>query len=312
MPNTFPTHLENQLVGLYGNYVDRLAAAITPPLIKKFVSENPELANDDLKEDIAKLPEEVEKKDPATLGAMVTIGAIFIPKFMFDGINSTLAEVDSWSFVKMRQEVLAFERVRKVTGLAQNIQESNLATQEILLKSVKRNAGLIKNIRQEQTQAIAEEIRQAVLKGMPRKQLQKNLQRIGGVTKSKAKFWARDQISKVNSDLNFRRLEDAGFPAYKWNTSRDARIRPDHIWREGRVFNKGEGIVPGEEPNCRCTPGPAFGKSDESTQAERNGTLRAINKDRRTVNGLKKNENRKKLEIFGPEALEPPVEVVAL
>jgi SPP1 gp7 family putative phage head morphogenesis protein len=327
MANTFPRHLENQLVNLYSSYVKRLAAAIAPPLVRKFEKENPELVEADgvaakpnrttrlkkiegdaLMDDLAALPEKVEERDPATIGALVTIGAIIIPKFMFDGIENILTGVDEWSFMKMRQEAIAFERFRKAPGLAQLIEESNLATQEALLKSVKLNAGLIKDIRRTETQAIAEEIKQAVLKGRSLKVLKKRLIKTVGATDSKAAFWARDQVSKVSMDLNFARLDSAGFPAYKWNTSRDARVRPDHIWREGRVFQRGTGLQPGEDPNCRCTPGPAFGQSDESSPTERRRTLTAINKDRRTVNALKKNKNKKPLEVLGKEALEKPAE----
>lgn len=306
MANTFPIHLENQLVVLYGSYVKRLALAITPSLIKSFEKENPELAADSLNEDLGALPEQVEEKDPATSGALVAIGAVLIPKFMFDGINSVLGEVDQWSFMRMRQETIAFERARKVTGLAEQIAQSNAATQQALLTSVKRNAELIKNIRREETVAIASKVKEAVQQGLSTRQLKKNIAKAVNTTASKAEFWARDQVSKVQMDLNFERLSSAGFPAYKWNTSRDARVRPDHIWREGRVFQRGEGIVPGEEPNCRCTPGPAFGESDASSPTERRKTLRAINKDRRTVNGLKKNAKKKPLDILGQAALEEP------
>lgn len=308
MANTFPIHLENQLVVLYSSYVKRLAAAIIPGLVKKFEAENPELATDALRDDIAELPEKVEEKDPATTGAIVTIGAIIIPKFMFDGINNTLKQVDEWSFMKMRQEAIALERVRRTPGLSQLIQESNLATQEALTKSVKLNAGLIKNIRTRETNAIAEAVKQAVQKRLSSKELKKSLLKIVDVTDSKASFWARDQVSKVTMDLNFSRLDSAGFPAYKWNTSRDARVRPDHIWREGRVFQRGSGLQPGEDPDCRCTPGPAFGETDAATPAERRKTLTAINRDRRTVNALKKNAKKKPLEILGAEALEKPAE----
>lgn len=312
MANTFPIHLENQLVALYSLYVQRLARAISAPLVRKFEQENPELATDDLKDDIAGLPDKVEKKDPSTVGPIVTIGAIIIPKFMFDGINRTMKQVDAWSFERMRQEALVLERTRRTTGLAQLIQESNLATEQSLLKSVTRNAGLIKNIQKEETLAISEQVRIAVRNRLSSKELKKNILKAVNTTDSKASFWARDQISKVSSDLNFDRLDSAGFPAYKWNTSRDGRVRPDHIWREGRVFVKGQtDINPGDDPNCRCTPSPAFGESDASSEPERRKTLTAINKDRRTVNGLKKNENKKPLEILGKEALDIPAEKVA-
>jgi SPP1 gp7 family putative phage head morphogenesis protein len=72
---------------------------------------------------------------------------------------------------------------------------------------------------------------------------------------------ARDQVSKLNGDLDRMRYTAAGVTEYVWRTMRDARVRPEHEEREGRVFrfsDPPEGGHPGSEIQCRCYSEPVL------------------------------------------------------
>lgn len=101
--------------------------------------------------------------------------------------------------------------------------------------------------------------------------------------KNKAKFLARDQVSKFNSSLTELRQTSIGVERYIWRTSRDERVRgnpsgkfpnavPSHFSLDGKEFywssNKPEsvdgtarkprGLNPGQDYQCRCIALPVL------------------------------------------------------
>lgn len=121
-----------------------------------------------------------------------------------------------------------------------------------------RNAGLITNISTDTVDRIQTLTTNAVLQGRTAKQLQIDLVNQFGIADSRAKLIARDQISKVTSELNEIRHKQAGIDEYEWITSRDERVRPRHRALDGRVYKYGEatgaegGLSPGRPIRCRC------------------------------------------------------------
>jgi len=75
---------------------------------------------------------------------------------------------------------------------------------------------------------------------------------------------ARDQVSKLNGQLNRARQQAAGIDSATWSTQGDSRVRPDHVALEGVVFLWAEGaaggIIPGGPINCRCWGVPVIDK----------------------------------------------------
>lgn len=105
--------------------------------------------------------------------------------------------------------------------------------------------------------------------------LTKRLQDIGGITKNRAKFIARDQTSKLTGDLNQARQADNGIDEYIWRTARDQRVvgtpgglyprgtrgHGNHYDREGERFTWGSPPHdghPGQAYNCRCYAEPVM------------------------------------------------------
>ena len=95
------------------------------------------------------------------------------------------------------------------------------------------------------------------------------------VERRRARFIARDQIAKLNSDITEAQQRDAGVQSFVWSSSADERVRdchndfdghrydwddlPDDYYytKAGRVYT-GHNYAPGKAPNCRCVALPVF------------------------------------------------------
>jgi SPP1 gp7 family putative phage head morphogenesis protein len=89
-----------------------------------------------------------------------------------------------------------------------------------------------------------------------------------GVSKRKAAFLAAQETSLAVSKYRQLRYESVGCPRYKWSTSHDAIVRPDHAALDGKIFewknppitNRSTGARnnPGEDFGCRCRALPVI------------------------------------------------------
>ena len=86
------------------------------------------------------------------------------------------------------------------------------------------------------------------------------------VTKSKAKFLARQETALFMSKYRQSRFKEADITHYRWSTSHDERVRPDHRSLNGKIFSYDDPPItdsatgaknnPGEDFNCRCIDMP--------------------------------------------------------
>lgn len=83
-----------------------------------------------------------------------------------------------------------------------------------------------------------------------------------GSIKSKAKLIARDQVSKLNAELNMLRQQEIGITGYIWNTVGDESVRPTHAAHEGKEYEWDKPPAdtghPGDDINCRCIATPNY------------------------------------------------------
>lgn len=143
--------------------------------------------------------------------------------------------------------------------------------------AIAENSQLIKSIASEHWSKVA----QAVLdnyRGVPQPEgvsLAKRLQEMGGITKRRATFIARDQTASLTATLNATRQQSVGIDEYTWRNSQDNRVvgnpgglypkgnrrHEDHWTREGNVYKwaqpPGDGH-PGQPIGCRCTAEPVL------------------------------------------------------
>lgn len=82
-----------------------------------------------------------------------------------------------------------------------------------------------------------------------------------GKTYNRAKLIARDQVNKLNGNLNQLRQAEIGVRRYVWRTVGDERVRDSHARNDGKIFRWDGGPAtghPGEEINCRCWAEPVL------------------------------------------------------
>lgn len=99
------------------------------------------------------------------------------------------------------------------------------------------------------------------------------LQELGGITKRRAAFIARDQTAKLTAAVNEQRQTSIGIDDYYWRNAQDQRVvgnpagkyphgnavHGDHWDREGVRYswaNPPEDGNPGHPPGCRCYAEP--------------------------------------------------------
>lgn len=115
---------------------------------------------------------------------------------------------------------------------------------------------------------IRQAVTQNVMDGFRSDRLTKVLQAQYGVTKRKAKFLARQETSLMVAAYRQTRYEEIGLKKYKWSTSHDERVRPDHKDLNSRIFSYDDPPItdkatgarnnPGQDYNCRCLAIPVL------------------------------------------------------
>ena len=87
-----------------------------------------------------------------------------------------------------------------------------------------------------------------------------------GISLRKANFIAAQETSLFVSKWREQRAKDVGCTRYKWSTSHDERVRPDHRALNGKIFSFDDPPItdratqahnnPGEDFRCRCVAIP--------------------------------------------------------
>jgi len=138
------------------------------------------------------------------------------------------------------------------------------------------NVALIKGI----TAKLADDVEGSTLRALQRgtlaSDLADDLENRFGYAEDRAKLIARDQIGKLNGQINAARQQELGVTRFRWRTMKDERVtgdpdgkypkaEPSHYDLEGKVFSyddppeagrDGEPALPGEAINCRCWAEP--------------------------------------------------------
>lgn len=127
---------------------------------------------------------------------------------------------------------------------------------EYLDLAARRNADLIKSQTDTMIRRIEQATLQNILAGNPVSALRKKFIDEFGIADRKAKLLARDQSSKLTSDLNRIRQTQAGIEEYEWMTAHDERVRPLHRSIDGKKYEWGkptgaeQGLPPGQPIQC--------------------------------------------------------------
>jgi len=165
--------------------------------------------------------------------------------------------------VNVKNQSQANETAEKLIGVQPF--KSEPVFQGIISDFADANAALIKNIADTAVTQLGPIVRDGLVNGTSTKNMAKLISEKFKVSESRALFLARDQTASLNAQLSQVRMRSAGIEQYEWSTINDARVREEHVAREGSIFSWSsppEGGHPGEDYNCRCVAIPIFEETD--------------------------------------------------
>lgn len=164
--------------------------------------------------------------------------------------------------VKMKRALRQTDRFnrRQFHGMLRSAYEVDVLAAEpylekTLIQFEAENIRLIKSIPKDYLERLHGRIVASVRKGTHPRELAQEIRQTYGIPKVRARLIARDQIGKLNGQLNRQRLESIGVTHYRWRGALDARERPEHVAREGQTYafkNPPWDGNPGEPIQCRC------------------------------------------------------------
>lgn len=122
------------------------------------------------------------------------------------------------------------------------------------------NAQLVKRVPQQFFDEVGARVVDGLRRGERAEDLQQVIQDRFGVSESRARLIARDQVGRLYSELNRTRQQDLGIRSFTWAASRDERECDECAPYDGKTYSwdaPPAGGYPGEvHPNCRCTAEP--------------------------------------------------------
>lgn len=117
----------------------------------------------------------------------------------------------------------------------------------------------IKNWHDEQVLRLRAKVTENVAIGFRAEKMIDSIVQERGVTFSKAKFLAKQETSLLVSKYRELRYEEIGIRKYRWSTSHDERVRPDHRELNGEVFRFDQPPITDKKRGARNNPGEDFG-----------------------------------------------------
>jgi SPP1 gp7 family putative phage head morphogenesis protein len=165
------------------------------------------------------------------------------------------------SLEKMTRE--AFERdLKRVVGV--DLLTADPAMELQIGMFAQENVSLITSLMNDSISKVENKIFQGFRSGLRWEEIAADITRfvdpVKGPQVNRARFIARDQISKLNGQLTQTRQRGLGISRYIWATSNDERVRDSHRDKEGKIYSWDDPPAdtghPGEDFQCRCTAIP--------------------------------------------------------
>ena len=145
---------------------------------------------------------------------------------------------------------------------------------EKLVEWVDYNVSLIKTIPEDTLDKMRDIVYEGFTEGKTTTRIVKEIQHAYGVSKRRAELIARDQVAKLNGQIQKAQQQDAGITEYVWYTVGDSRVRESHRALNGKKFSwndppivderTGRRCHPAEDYQCRCIGRPVFNRNSVS------------------------------------------------
>jgi SPP1 gp7 family putative phage head morphogenesis protein len=139
---------------------------------------------------------------------------------------------------------------------------STAGIQEQLDLWVSTNVSLINSIPNQALSQIEMVVKHGFSSGARVEEISADIMTRVDVSQSRANLIARDQVSKLNGQIDHINQSNAGVEQYTWSTSMDERVRESHADKQGETFSWDDPPAdtghPGEDYQCRCVALPIF------------------------------------------------------
>ena len=165
---------------------------------------------------------------------------------------------------------LGYNNTRKSIEVKIDMYGESQRMREYLDAAVAQNVSLIKSIGVDYHDQVTNAIIGNMRQGMRSSKIIEELSKQYGIRERHARFIARDQTAKAQGELARVRQLDVGYEYFKWETSRDERVRDEHHKLANQDVGYGKGVYrwddlpevdgkplyPGSDYQCRCTARP--------------------------------------------------------
>jgi SPP1 gp7 family putative phage head morphogenesis protein len=203
---------------------------------------------------------------------------------LFGGLSATLSEnmvadINNNSKQSLNASVKEINRKTEGEKLSLDPAMMDAATVEVLKASIARSTNFIRSIPSEYISNVNDAILASIQTGNGLPDIIAYLDKQGNTTKNWSHNTAMDQTRKTYNSLNASRMKNAGIKRGKWlHSGGSQHPRPKHIAFDGKTFDLNKGapvgdgdddplVMPGDDPNCRCTFTPIlddlFASNDE-------------------------------------------------
>lgn len=197
------------------------------------------------------------------------------------GLSPEMADkTNRTSFEQSHSSVKDMPNLKDESGkITIDIKALDPATKQILKATSARSADFIKTVPERYLNGIANSVYESITNGQGLKDLIPELEKQSVSISNWANNTAMDQTRKAFNGLNLGRMRKIGIEKGEWiHSGGSQHPRELHEDYDGRLFNLNEGapvgdddgnmVLPGDEPNCRCsfTPVVAIGNDEDDEE----------------------------------------------
>ena len=144
-------------------------------------------------------------------------------------------------------------------GISINLKFDKKITEQIAQDYTNNLDLYIKNFTNTQINQLRQIIEKNVNQGLRKEMLIEEIQEKFNISKSKAKFLARQETALLTSNIQKQNMQRAGIEYYMWDSSRDNKVRPDHAELNGKIFRFDTPPVVNQKTGARANAGEDFG-----------------------------------------------------
>jgi len=178
-----------------------------------------------------------------------------------------LGEVDEQSKANLKRSF------KKMTGeVTLKVEDMPQGMRDMFEASISENVDLIKSIPTQYLDRIKGAVNRSITGTGGIGPLQEEIKKYGGMSERRSRNIALDQSRKAYNTVNIERAKAAGVKKGIWiHTGGTKEPRPLHKAYNGKEFvlsegapigDKGENVIPGESPFCRCSFLPVINFDD--------------------------------------------------